>query len=116
MSTVHGAVPGVTKLLTSSLADVLGGNEVYGGSIGPALQVAGQVIASDPSLWISAAAAVTSNLTFGITQSVVSGRLFILAPGSFLRHTKSLSRSREGDLVPPCMLPLLTLQVRYTRS
>ncbi|WWC98828.1 hypothetical protein V866_005721 [Kwoniella sp. B9012] len=61
------------------LADLLGGKDVFEGSIGPGLKVAGQAICSDPSLWISAAAAVTSNLTFGITQSVTYEQPFTVA-------------------------------------
>ncbi|WWC71773.1 uncharacterized protein I206_105732 [Kwoniella pini CBS 10737] len=61
------------------LADLLGGKDTFGGEIGPALQVAGQSICSDPTLWISAAAAVTSNLTFGITQSLTYEKPFTVA-------------------------------------
>lgn len=52
------------------IADVLGVYDVYGGNGDAALRTGAQISIIDPFLTVSAMAAVTKNLTFGLTHSV----------------------------------------------
>lgn len=52
------------------IADVLGVYNIYGGSGDAALKTGAQISIIDPFLVTSAMAAVTKNLTFGLTHSV----------------------------------------------
>ncbi|KAI5479872.1 hypothetical protein MNV49_002430 [Pseudohyphozyma bogoriensis] len=61
------------------VADVLGAYDVYGGSTDAAVESGAQFGVSDPSLFVSAAAARTQNLSFGITQSLTYERPFTVA-------------------------------------
>ncbi|KAM0751437.1 Nitrilotriacetate monooxygenase component A/pristinamycin IIA synthase subunit A [Meredithblackwellia eburnea MCA 4105] len=61
------------------IADVLGQYDVYGGNGDAATRTGSQFGCSDPSLLVSAAAAVTKNLTFGITQSLTYEHPFTVA-------------------------------------
>lgn len=51
------------------LADVLGGYDVYGGNLHAALQSGSQFPVIDPLLLVSAMAAATRNLSFGVTAT-----------------------------------------------
>ena len=53
--------------------------QVYGGNQDAAVKTGAQFGIADPSLFISAMAAVTKNLTFGITQSVTYELPFTVA-------------------------------------
>ncbi len=61
------------------IADVVGVYDVYRGSAEMALQDAAQVPVNDPFGAVSAMAAVTSNLCFGITAAVTFEQPYILA-------------------------------------
>jgi FMN-dependent oxidoreductase (nitrilotriacetate monooxygenase family) len=61
------------------LADVLGVYDVYGGSRDAAVQTAAQVPVNDPLLAVSAMAAVTSRLGFGVTVSLAYEHPYALA-------------------------------------
>jgi FMN-dependent oxidoreductase (nitrilotriacetate monooxygenase family) len=61
------------------MADVLGGYDVYKGSVSPAIPGAAQFPANDPSYTIPAMAAVTKNLIFGVTSSTTYEQPYLLA-------------------------------------
>jgi FMN-dependent oxidoreductase (nitrilotriacetate monooxygenase family) len=61
------------------LADVLGVNDVYGGSNAAALKGAVQVPVNDPMLLVPAMAAVTDHLGFGITANLTYEPPFLFA-------------------------------------
>ncbi|MCW4386383.1 LLM class flavin-dependent oxidoreductase [Salinibacterium sp. SYSU T00001] len=76
------------------LADVLGTYDVYRGSAAAALRDAAQVPLSDPLLAVSAMAAVTKNLGFGVTVALTYEQPYLLARRfSTLDH---LTRGRIG--------------------
>lgn len=76
------------------LADVLGGYDVYGGNLDAALRAGAQVPVTDPLLAVSAMAAVTQNLTFGLTATTSFEHPYSLARRfSTLDH---LTRGRVG--------------------
>ena len=75
------------------LADVLGVYDVFGGNPDAALRNAAQVPVNDPLLLISAMAAVTENLGFGVT-SVLSYE----APYPFARRMSTLDHLTEGRI------------------
>jgi FMN-dependent oxidoreductase (nitrilotriacetate monooxygenase family) len=76
---------GLAQLLESGgfdalfLADVLGLYDVYGGSRDAAVRTAAQVPVNDPLLAVSAMAAVTSRLGFGVTVSLAYEHPYALA-------------------------------------
>ncbi|KAA9388491.1 LLM class flavin-dependent oxidoreductase [Neorhizobium galegae] len=61
------------------LADVLGVNDVFGGSNAAALRGAVQVPVNDPMLLVPAMAAVTEHLSFGITANLTYEPPFVFA-------------------------------------
>jgi FMN-dependent oxidoreductase (nitrilotriacetate monooxygenase family) len=73
------------------LADVLGVYDVFGGSPDAALRNATQVPVNDPLLLISAMAAVTQNLGFGVTCT-----LSYEPPYPFARRMSTLDHLTEG--------------------
>jgi len=75
------------------LADVLGVYDVFGGSADAALRNATQTPANDPLLLISAMAAVTENLGFGVTSN-----LSYEPPYTFARRMSSLDHLTEGRI------------------
>lgn len=75
------------------IADVLGLYEVYEGSRDPALREAAQVPENDPSLIVSAMAAVTEHLGFGITASVAFEH-----PFPFARRMSTLDHLTNGRI------------------
>ena len=74
-------------------ADVLGAYDVYGGSVDAALRGAVQVPVNDPSLLISAMAAATRHLGFGITAN-----LTYEAPYLFARRMSTLDHISGGRI------------------
>ena len=74
-------------------ADVLGAYDVYGGSVDAALRGAVQVPVNDPSLLISAMAAATQHLGFGITAN-----LTYEAPYLFARRLSTLDHLTCGRI------------------
>jgi FMN-dependent oxidoreductase (nitrilotriacetate monooxygenase family) len=75
------------------LADVLGVYDVFGGSPDAALRNATQVPVNDPLLLISAMAAVTQNLGFGVTCT-----LSYEPPFPFARRMSTLDHLTEGRI------------------
>ena len=75
------------------LADVLGVYDVYGGSPDAALQHAIQVPGNDPLMLISAMAAVTEHLGFGVTCT-----LSYEPPYPFARRMSTLDHLTEGRI------------------
>jgi long-chain alkane monooxygenase len=75
------------------LADVLGVYDVFGGSPDAALRNAAQVPVNDPMLLISAMAAVTENLGFGVTCT-----LSYEPPYPFARRMSTLDHLTEGRI------------------
>jgi FMN-dependent oxidoreductase (nitrilotriacetate monooxygenase family) len=75
------------------LADVLGVYDVYGGSPDAALQHAIQVPVNDPLMLISAMAAVTDHLGFGVTCT-----LSYEPPYPFARRMSTLDHLTEGRI------------------
>jgi FMN-dependent oxidoreductase (nitrilotriacetate monooxygenase family) len=75
------------------LADVLGVYDVYGGSPDAALQHAIQVPVNDPLMLISAMAAVTEHLGFGVTCT-----LSYEPPYPFARRMSTLDHLTEGRI------------------
>jgi FMN-dependent oxidoreductase (nitrilotriacetate monooxygenase family) len=75
------------------LADVLGVYDVFGGSPDAALRNATQVPVNDPLLLISAMAAVTRNLGFGVTCT-----LSYEPPYPFARRMSTLDHLTEGRI------------------
>ncbi|MBA0047207.1 LLM class flavin-dependent oxidoreductase [Mycobacteroides sp. LB1] len=73
------------------LADVLGAYDVYGGSRDAAVADAAQFPVNDPSLAVSAMAAVTETLGFGITLSLTYEQPYALA-----RRLSTLDHLTEG--------------------
>ncbi|EEU37058.1 uncharacterized protein NECHADRAFT_52142 [Fusarium vanettenii 77-13-4] len=61
------------------LADTNGGFDIYGGTVEESIRKAVQWPVTDPSIPITAMAAVTKNLTFGITASTSFETPFVLA-------------------------------------
>lgn len=75
------------------LADVLGIYDVYGGTPDAALRNAAQVPVNDPLLLVSAMAAVTENLGFGVTCT-----LSYEPPYPFARRMSTLDHLTEGRI------------------
>src|SRR6201984_1691750 len=75
------------------LADVLGVYDVYGGSPDAALRHATQTPANEPLLLISAMAAVTRHLGFGVTSN-----LSFEPPYPFARRMSTLDHLTEGRI------------------
>ena len=75
------------------LADVLGVYDVYGNSPDAALKYATQTPANEPLLLISAMAAVTQNLGFGVTCT-----LSYEPPYPFARRMSTLDHLTEGRI------------------
>src|ERR1700726_1804464 len=75
------------------LADVLGVYDVYGNSPDAALRYATQTPANEPLLLISAMAAVTKNLGFGVTSN-----LSFEPPYPFARRMSTLDHLTEGRI------------------
>lgn len=75
------------------LADVLGGYDVYNGpeNIGPAAKAAAQWPVNEPSAVVSAMAAVTKHLSFGVTFSTISEH-----PYHFARRIATLDHLTDG--------------------
>lgn len=73
------------------LADVLGVYDVYGGSRDAAVADAAQVPVNDPTLAVSAMAAVTETLGFGVTVSLTYEQPYALA-----RRLSTLDHLTEG--------------------
>ncbi|HEV7436385.1 MAG TPA: LLM class flavin-dependent oxidoreductase [Pseudorhizobium sp.] len=75
------------------MADVVGVNDVYGGSNAAALRGAVQVPVNDPMLLVPAMAAVTKHLAFGITAN-----LTYEAPFLFARRMSTLDHLTRGRI------------------
>ncbi len=75
------------------LADVLGVYDVFGGNADAALRHAAQVPVNDPAMLISAMAAVTRNLGFGLTCT-----LSYEHPFPFARRMSTLDHLTEGRI------------------
>ncbi|WP_137134396.1 LLM class flavin-dependent oxidoreductase [Rhizobium sp. FKY42] len=75
------------------LADVVGVNDVYGGSADAALRGAAQVPVNDPLLLVPAMAAVTKHLGFGITANLTYD-----APFLFARRMSTLDHLTNGRI------------------
>ena len=75
------------------LADVLGVYDVFGGNPNAALRNAAQVPVNDPMLLVSAMAAVTENLGFGVTCT-----LSYEPPYPFARRMSTLDHLTEGRI------------------
>ncbi|MFT8775353.1 MAG: LLM class flavin-dependent oxidoreductase [Gluconacetobacter liquefaciens] len=75
------------------LADVLGVYDVYGGNADAALRNASQVPVNDPAMLISAMAAVTENLGFGLTST-----LSFEPPYPFARRMSTLDHLTQGRI------------------
>ena len=75
------------------LADVLGVYDVFGGSPDAALKYATQTPANEPLLLISAMAAVTKHLGFGVTSN-----LSFEPPYPFARRMSTLDHLTEGRI------------------
>lgn len=75
------------------LADVLGVYDVYGGNPDAALRNAAQVPVNDPLLLVSAMAAVTENLGFGVTCT-----LSYEPPYPFARRMTTLDHLTDGRI------------------
>ena len=75
------------------LADVLGVYDVHGGSPGPAIQYAVQVPVGDPLMLISAMAAATRHLGFGVTVNLTYD-----PPFPFARRMSTLDHLTQGRI------------------
>lgn len=75
------------------LADVLGIYDVYGGSPHTALRAGAQVPVNDPMLLVSAMAAATSNLGFGVTCNLGYEAPYVLA-----RRMSTLDHLTKGRM------------------
>lgn len=75
------------------LADNVGYHDVYQGSVDEALRDAAQIPANDPTLLVSAMAAATKNLTFGITASTAYEQ-----PYSLARRFTTLDHLTDGRI------------------
>ncbi|KAG7660490.1 uncharacterized protein J8A68_005998, partial [[Candida] subhashii] len=77
------------------LADVLGGYDVYNGphNITAAAKSGAQFPVNEPSAVISAMAAVTKNLSFGVTFSTISE-----APYHFVKRIGTLDHLTQGRI------------------
>jgi alkanesulfonate monooxygenase len=75
------------------LADVLGVYDVFGGNADAALRHAAQVPVNDPLMLISAMAAVTEHLGFGVTSN-----LSYEPPYSFARRMSTLDHLTDGRI------------------
>jgi len=75
------------------LADVLGAYDVYGGNTDTALREATQVPLNDPLLTVSAMAAVTEHLGFGVTCT-----LSYEPPFTFARRMSTLDHLTKGRI------------------
>jgi alkanesulfonate monooxygenase len=75
------------------LADVLGVYDVYGGNADAALRNAAQVPVNDPLLLVSAMAAITQNLGFGVTCT-----LSYEPPYPFARRMSTLDHLTDGRI------------------
>lgn len=73
------------------LADALGPYDVYGGSADDALRTAAKIPMNDPMMLVSAMAAVTENLGFGITASTSAEH-----PYTFARRMSTLDHLTSG--------------------
>ena len=73
------------------IADALGPYDVYGGSADAALRTAAKIPMNDPMLLVSAMAAVTENLGFGITASTSAEH-----PYTFARRMSTLDHLTDG--------------------
>ena len=73
------------------LADALGPYDVYGGSADAALRTAAKIPMNDPMMLVSAMAAVTQNLGFGITASTSAEH-----PYTFARRMSTLDHLTRG--------------------
>lgn len=73
------------------LADALGPYDVYGGSADAALRTAAKAPMNDPMMLVSAMAAVTGNLGFGITASTSAEH-----PYTFARRMSTLDHLTGG--------------------
>lgn len=96
------------KLTGLFVADVLGAYDVYGGNADGAVQTGAQFGISDPTLFVSAAAAATKNLTFGITQSVTYENPFTVA-----RRFATLDHLTQGRVGINIVTSTLTSAARY---
>ena len=90
---------GLARLLERGLfdglfiADVLGVYDVYGGNVDAALRNASQVPVNDPAVLVSAMAAVTDNLGFGLTCT-----LSYEHPFPFARRMSTLDHLTDGRI------------------
>ncbi|KAH7347357.1 xenobiotic compound monooxygenase, DszA family [Plectosphaerella cucumerina] len=75
------------------LADSYGGHDTYGGSLDECIRRASQWPISDPIIPISAMAAATKHLTFGVTSSTTFEPPFILA-----RRFSTLDHMTQGRI------------------
>lgn len=75
------------------LADVLGVYDVYGGSPATALRAGAQVPVNDPMLLVSAMAAATTNLGFGVTCNLGYEAPYVLA-----RRMSTLDHLTKGRM------------------
>ncbi|GLK65024.1 NtaA/DmoA family FMN-dependent monooxygenase [Paracoccus kondratievae] len=75
------------------LADIIGTYDVYGGGIDVTLRESVQLPVNDPILLISAMAAVTQNLGFGVTVNVNQE-----APYTFARRISTLDHLTQGRI------------------
>jgi alkanesulfonate monooxygenase len=75
------------------IADVLGVNDVYGGNANAAIRSAAQLPINDPMMLISAMAAATKNLGFGVTCS-----LTYELPYTFARRMSTLDHLTGGRI------------------
>ena len=75
------------------LADVVGVNDVYGGSAAAALKNAVQVPVNDPMMLVPAMAAVTEHLAFGITVNLTYEPPFL-----FARRMSTLDHLTSGRI------------------
>lgn len=75
------------------VADVLGVNDVYGGDASAAIRSAAQIPINDPMMLVSAMAAATEHLGFGITCS-----LTYEAPYTFARRMSTLDHLTGGRI------------------
>jgi FMN-dependent oxidoreductase (nitrilotriacetate monooxygenase family) len=75
------------------LADVLGVYDVYGGSPDAALRHGAQIPANDPSMLVSAMAAVTEHLGFGVTSNLSYEPAF-----PFARRMSTLDHLTQGRI------------------
>ncbi|MGX1770345.1 LLM class flavin-dependent oxidoreductase, partial [Dietzia sp. NPDC055343] len=73
------------------LADALGPYDVYDGSADAALRTAAKIPMNDPMMLVSAMAAVTQNLGFGITASTSAEH-----PYTFARRMSTLDHLTQG--------------------